>query len=193
MQAVVRISRNLEEEPVKKYLSGLRIPLMSIDPVFVGANVVPTSVNDPEIFFLDVSPGGIDFDNQVAEDILYNHESSLLLFNPEAPVLDEPKVIYLTDHSEQANANLEVFKQLKPKGFPGATVISENESFSTQAAWKDIAKQILNTTRSAVQSSRANLIIANFDLTQSTRRTSRLECLAHLVEQNLCHILILKA
>jgi hypothetical protein len=193
MQAVVRISTQLEEDRVRQYLSVLKIPHISIGRVTVPAQKPSCVADDPCIFYLDVSPGGAGFDNEAALEHLDKQPSSLMLFNPEVQDRVEPKVIYMTDHSARASENLESFKRLEPKGFPGATVISESETLPTNLAWKAIRNQVLSQTRSAVQTSRANLIIANYDLNNSGRKASRLECLARLVEQNKCHVLILKA
>ena len=108
-------------------------------------------------------------------------------------MIDEPKVIFATDHSDQAATNLERFKRLKPAGFAGATVISEMDSISSGISFHEISKKLLERTKSAVQSTQANLIIANFDLGNVGRKSAQISNLLKLVLQNKCHVLILKA
>lgn len=193
MELVVDIAESLNLEQVGAFLKGLRISCLCEDWVPVPANPKPIhGINTPS-FNIDVRPGGKLFEEDETQEHLDNKPSTLLLFNPEVAELEEPKVIYMTDHSHRASANLDAFKQLKPRGFYGATVISECETIRENSTWNDLSTQILEKIRSAVQTTRANLIIANYDLGRPGQKFDRMACLSKLVNQNACHVLILKS
>lgn len=192
MEAVVKISDELCEDRVHGFLSTLKISALSSGRVAIPVVTGPQSGNDSSVFSIGALPGGDLFDAEKAQWHLDNLSESLFLFNSEAVDLPEPKVIYVTDLSTRAKSNLEKFRHLRPAGFSGATVLTENETIPTKITWNDISRQFLDRIRSAVQTSRANLIIANYDLANPGRKFYRIEYLTELVRQNKCHVLILK-
>lgn len=191
MEVVVRVSEHLDEDRVREFLSVLKIPNVSIDPVITPANKPSRQRNEQDKFYLEVEPGGEDLTVGTAQKHLDN-QATVFLFNADLQPQDQPKVIYMTDHSAASRDRLEKFKQLRPAGFLGATVISESETSPTKYTWNEVSKQILHRIRTSVQTTRANLIIANYDLSTPGRKAQRAECLTKMVKQNKCHVLVLK-
>lgn len=184
MEVIVRASNLQDIERVNRFLSALRFPKMSIQTGPFG--------HPSGSFLLEVVESDSLKDEEISTKI-ENVSHSLLVFNRSAQETSDPKVIYTTDHSRYAQSNLEKFKLLKPAGFAGATVISENETISQKATLNDVTKQILERIRSTVQVTRANLIIANYDFNNFGRKRAQIETVVRMVRQNKCHVLILKA
>ena len=190
MEVQINVPKGFDTESVAEFLTKLKFKNLS----FRQSNDATNSAGEPKsTFCIDVIDGQEDLKVKELENFLNGSTCSLLVFNPEAKELDEPKVIFATDHSSRANQNLERFRQLKPAGFSGATVISEDASGHSAFAIHECTQKFLERTKKAVQSTQANLIIANFDLTNILRNTSQATNLVKLVLQNQCHVLILKS
>ena len=190
MEVLINIPQGFDIANVSDFLIKLKFKNMS----FRQHNGEPEHDGEPRATFcIDVIDGQEDIKVKELENFLNGSTCSLLVFNPEAKELDDPKVIFATDHSSRANQNLERFRLLKPAGFAGATVISEDASEHSAFAVHDCTQKFLERTKKAAQSTQANLIIANFDLTNVLRSASQVTNLVKMVLQNQCHVLILKS
>jgi hypothetical protein len=188
MKVVVNVPKAADIEKVNHFFSVFRFPHISICQREEKAQVQVEGE-----YCIDVLNGEDDLKAKDIETMFDQGACSVMIFNENAKDLDEPKVIFATDHSEQANANLETFKLLKPAGFAGATVISEANTSSSEMINHEINVRFLERTKTAVQSTQANLIIANFDLRNLGRKSAQFTNILKLVLQNRCHVLILKS
>ena len=192
MEVKIEVPTNMDLEKVNNFFSVFRFPNMSVHAKNLSES--STGKGEPgEDFCITVLDGEKHLKAKDLEDILDNGRCSLLIFNQDAKNLDEPKVIFATDHSEQAALNLDQFKSLKPSGFAGATVISEANASSSELVNHELSIKFLEQTKSAVQSTQANVIIVNFDLKNLRRKSAKLANIMKLVLQNRCHVLILKS
>jgi hypothetical protein len=148
---------------------------------------------DSSAYYVSVIEGTESLVQADFEKFLENGQCNLLFFNEETPDASEPKVIYTTDHSATANSKLDRFKQLKPTGFAGASVISESDSVNSKISLNDMSKQILEKIKTAVHSTQANLIIASYDFSNTARKKAQISNVIDMVRQNRCHVLVLKA
>jgi hypothetical protein len=192
MEVNIEVPTNMDLEKVSNFFSVFRFPNMSVHPKDTKESAIQVDVAN-EDFCITVLDGEEHIKAKDIEAMLDNGSCSLLIFNQDAKNLDEPKVIFATDHSEQAALNLEKFKALKPSGFAGATVISEANASGSEVVNHELSNKFLERTKYAVQSTQANVIIANFDLTNLRRKSAQLTNIMKLVLQNRCHVLILKS
>lgn len=188
MKVVVNVPKATDLEKVDQFFAMFRFP-----HILVKQGVDRTKQEIDNAYCIDVLNGEDDLKAKDIETMFDQGACSVMIFNENAKELDEPKVIFATDHSEQANANLETFKSLKPAGFAGATVISEANTSSSEMINHEVNVRLLERTKTAVQSTQANLIIANFDLRNLGRKSAQFTNIMKLVLQNRCHVLILKS
>ncbi len=189
MEVLIHTPKGIDRNRVEDFLTRLRFKKLS----FQAEGDAAPHFSEPAGYCINVIDGQDDLKAKALEQMLNVGECSLLVFNPEARELTEPKVIFATDHSTQATINLEKFKLLKPAGFAGATVISETETAGPAFAIHERTRKFLEQTKTAAQSTQANLIIANFDLKNFKRNTAQAANLVKMVLQNQCHVLILKS
>lgn len=189
MQVFVSICENLDKRRVESLLSALRISNVQYEP----CEDNPDLKVEDGTYRIEVSSVDDNWDSNRIASILKRPISSALLFNSEAEEKVEPKVIYTTDHSQKAVAQLEQFKKLKPQGFAGATVVSDHGTLSVQDSWSGSNRQLRGSVQSALRASLANLIIANYDSSQSGNLLTKISDLADLVQESKCHVMILKA
>jgi hypothetical protein len=193
MNIQINVPENFNSQSVTSFLSKLKFH----EKLTVESNQESSSGTKWQAregtFCIDVVDGQNDLKVSTLESLLNSNASSLLFFNPAVEPVNEPKIIFTTDLSAEANAKLTLFKRLKPSGFAGATVVSEPESTSIGTSLDEASRTFLERIRSAAHSSQANLIIANFDLGNLGRKSMRMSNLVKLVLQNKCHVLILKS
>ncbi|MEI8282363.1 MAG: hypothetical protein WCG75_08155 [Armatimonadota bacterium] len=186
---MIHTPKGIDRNRVEDFLTRFRFKNLS----FQAEDEAPSSAIESAGYCINVIDGQDDLKAKALEQLLNVGGCSLLVFNPEARELTEPKVIFATDHSTQATLNLEKFKQLQPAGFAGATVISEAEPANSAFAIHERTRKFLEQTKSAAQATQANLIIANFDLKNFKRNAAQAANLVKMVLQNQCHVLILKS
>lgn len=186
MNVLIKISESLDKRQVEDFLAGLRIPNLDFQ-------TQDESSEEAAAFRIKVEPASHHWNQDEINIPCKVLPESVLLFNSEADVNVEPKVIYTTDHSARAEANLESFKRMRPYGFAGAVVVEDTQITSEKDVWKDKSHPFVNQVAAAVLATRANLIIANFDCSAAKQVARKLAGLAQLTKPNRCHVLILKA
>ena len=193
MKILVHIADDNHRKGVEDFLTKFKFGNMSVRHHNRSSTPNLEIENSDCMFCVDVLDGEDDIKAIELESLLGRGPCSLLFFNQGVEIHEEPKVIFATDHSEQATTNLERFRRLKPAGFAGATVISEDDSNNSGIVNQENNQKFLAQMKSAVQSTQANIIIANFDLRNLSRKSSQLSNILKLVLQNRCHVLVLKA
>ena len=192
MKILIHVSDDDHKKGVDDLLTKFKFGNMSGCHFEHGSAPNPVTENSDATFCLDVLDGEEDLKAIDLGLLLERGPCSLLFFNQEVQVDDEPKVVFATDHSDQAAANLEQFKRLKPVGFGGAMVISEDESNPSGVLNHELNQKFLARMKSAVQATQANVIIANYDFQNLSQKSSQLSNILKLVLQNRCHVLVLK-
>lgn len=144
-------------------------------------------------FCINVVGSQDDLKTSSLETLLESSSCCLLFFNDDVDRTEEPKIVFATDHSHEANKNLSLFRRLKPAGFGGAVVISEADSSNLGTSRHETSRTFLERTKSAAHSTQANLIIANIDLAKFGEKSMQMSNLVKMVLQNKCHVLILKS
>ncbi len=193
MNIQINVPDNLNSVGLVSFLSTLRFSEKLVVESSQESGPRPAAKTDEGTFCIDVVDGQDDLKVSTLESLLGSTTCSLLFFNQDVEQIKVPKIIFTTDFSAQANTNLTQFKQLKPSGFGGASVISEPESPNFGTSMDESSRTFLERIKSAAHSSQANLIIANFDLGNMGRKSMRMSNLVKLVLQNKCHVLILKS
>lgn len=193
MNVVINIEKNSDIEGISQFFSTFRFPNFSIAEGDPNTKSDDSQVTGQSDFCIQVLEGVDDLKAKDLEAVLSQGNCSLMIFNDIVQVLEEPKVIFATDYSDQAATNLERFKQLRPAGFVGATVISEAIPTSSEVINHEMNLNFLARTKGAAQATQANLIIANFDLRHIGQKSSQFTKITKLVLQNRCHVLILNA
>ncbi len=193
MKILIHTTEDHHRQGVEEFLNKFKFGNVAFRQRQKGSPLEPSEDGDGPIFCLEVLDGDDDYKAIDLETKLEGGPCSLLFYNQDVKIAEEPKVIFATDHSDQASLNLERFKKLKPAGFAGATVITESDPNSSGIVNHEMNLKFLAQMRSAVQSNQANVIIANFDLRNLSRKSSQLSNILKLVLQNRCHVLVLKA
>ena len=193
MNIQINVPDNLNSQGVVSFLSTLKFTEKLVVESSQATSPSPTAKTDEGTFCINVVDGQGDLKVSTLESLLGSNTCCLLFFNQAVDQVKEPKIIFTTDLSAQAKTNLTQFKQLKPAGFAGASVISEPESPNFGTSMDESSRTFLERIKSAAHSSQANLIIANFDIGNMGRKSMRMSNLVKLVLQNKCHVLILKS
>lgn len=193
MNIQINVPDNLNSQGVVSFLSTLKFTEKLVVESSQATSPSPTAKTDEGTFCINVVDGQGDLKVSTLESLLGSNTCCLLFFNQAVDQVKEPKIIFTTDLSAQAKTNLTQFKQLKPAGFAGASVISEPESPNFGTSMDESSRTFLERIKSAAHSSQANLIIANFDLGNIGRKSMRMSNLVKMVLQNKCHVLILKS
>ena len=193
MNIQINVPDNLNLQGVVSFLSTLKFSEKLIVGIGQESNARSNVQLAERAFTIEVVDGQDDLKVSTLETLLDSNAGSLLFFNQSVEPVSEPKITFTTDLSAKANTNLTQFKELKPSGIAGASVISEPESTNVGTSLDETSRTFLERIRSAAHSSQANLIIANFDLGNLGRKSMRMSNLVKLVLQNKCHVLILKS
>ena len=193
MEVIIKVPTGTDVERINRFFSMFRFTNMTIRRRGEAESKIAVPSPDSGSYFVNVVHGAEGLVEADFERYLESGSCSLLFFNDLAPDTTEPKVIYTTDHSPRANNNLERFKQLKPAGFAGATVISEGDALNSRISLNEMSRQILEKIKSSAQSTQANLIIASYDFGNTGRKKAQIANVINMVRQNKCHVLILKA
>ena len=193
MNIKINVPNNFNSQGVISFLSTLKFEQKLVVVASQATISSPAAKREEGTFCIDVLDGQNDLRVTTLETLLVSNTCSLLFFNQAVDQVKEPKIIFATDLSAEAKTNLTLFKQLKPTGFGGASVISEPESPNFGTSMDESSRTFLERIKSAAHSSQANLIIANFDLGNMGRKSMRMSNLVKLVLQNKCHVLILKS
>jgi hypothetical protein len=189
MNVQINLPSGLPSKSIKNFIDKLRFNQIT----FLEHYLTQMETECPEgIFCIDVFDGQSDFKVQTLTEVVNSIGGGLLVFNQDALVADEPKVVFATDHSLAANKKLSLFKTLKPAGFGGASVVSFSDPIGSQHLSTEVSKEFLDKTKNTVLATQANLIIVNFDFENQVRRSWQFSNLAKLILQNKCHVLILK-
>ena len=192
MEVIIKVPTGTDVEKINRFFSMFRFTNLSIGKRSEIEARAAAQTSEATPYFVNVVPGLDGLVESDFERYLESGSCSLLFFNDQVAEDSEPKVIYTTDHSPRAYRNLERFKELKPAGFSGATVISEGDALNSKISLNDMSRQILEKIKSTVQSTQANLIIASYDFGNTGRKKAQIANVVKMVRQNKCHVLILK-
>jgi hypothetical protein len=191
MNVRVNVPQGLNMESVESFISKMNFENLSVRQNEEPSSDAASPQNEDDQYCIEVTDTLNKIEPISLESMLESGKCSLLIFNHDVDNLKEPKVVFATDHSNQASKNLNRFKQLKPTGFSGATVISLTDSVNLGTSLQETSRIFLERTNSAAHSIQANLIIANFDLGNMDRKPMQMSNLVNIVLQNKCHVLIL--
>jgi hypothetical protein len=193
MNIKINVPDNFNSQGVVSFLSMLKFEKNLVVVASQATISSPAAEREEGTFCIDVLDGQNDLKVTTLEILLGSNTCSLLFFNQAVDQVKEPKIIFATDLSAEAKTTLTLFKQLKPTGFAGATMIPEPESSNFGTSMDDSSRTFLGRIKSTAQSTQANLIIANFDLGNISRKSMQMSNLVKMVLQNKCHVLILKS